>query len=63
MASEKTSQAQAQRHRQVTAHFRAFARLARETPNELPDAITAPMQERVRRIYELHHAIALNEEF
>ncbi len=61
MASESRGKAQETRHRQVAMHFRAFARLAREERYEHTEEITPAMQERVRQIYELHHAITLNE--
>ena len=62
MSSDSRNQVQAQRHRLVALAFATYRREARQLPPTAPDDVETPaMREARTQIWELHHAIALNE--
>ena len=60
MASEKQGQEQAQRRRMAKMYFGQLVELARSSRGPDPRAMTPEMEQVAERIYELHHAYALN---
>lgn len=58
MASDSRNQVQQTRLRQVRLLFQLYRRAARRAPTE---EATPQMQQMEKRIWELHHALTLNE--